>query len=541
MLPAGLESANLARKTQLLTLLSFAAVGLPIALGHDGTRLLQLVILSLPGWLWLVFRPARTRHYRTLQACIVAGSGALFILDGSIRGFITSAYQASPAGAMVLTAISNTSAQESWEFLVMHWPSLAAWKGLTLACLLLLGWALWQWRHLPPHTMPKHKWSLCVQFLLLAVVVLALAHKPWRKYHPVAFWSSWATEVHTLRDNRLNLAQTRQHLLSAAAKQAPRLTTGSPDTVVLVLGESINRSHLGLYGYPRHTTPELENWQRTNPEKLGVFRHAWSVDASTVLALRNLFYFGQADDPQQHLLALAAAAGYETWWISNHDDLGIEQEHGKLARHIHMLNRIPGRSAQSLDAVTLPVLKQALMSTAPRKLIVLHLLGAHPYYKLRFPQTQTSFIEPDDAVDRALAKQGRSPRARNLRNNYDSAIRYHDSVLAATLDLTRQYGGRAVWVYLSDHGQDVVSKGSFAGHSNSTAEGYRIPLLLWGDSVSKIPPEIFGKFVRSDWLAYSLMDILGVAWPGQRDQKNVLNPGYEWIPPPLPIAIDFGS
>ena len=95
------------------------------------------------------------------------------------------------------------------------------------------------------------------------------------------------------------------------------------DAVVLVISESINREHLSLYGYPRNTTPELLLRQQKEADRLGVFRHAWSVDASTIAALENFFYMGPAKSEKQHLLALAAKAGYRTWWISNHDDLAI--------------------------------------------------------------------------------------------------------------------------------------------------------------------------------------------------------------------------
>jgi len=102
------------------------------------------------------------------------------------------------------------------------------------------------------------------------------------------------------------------------------LSAQSPDTLVLVISDSVNRQHLSLYGYPRPTTPKLEARSRQDSASFKVFRHAWSSDASTVASLNNLFHFGEPDSPsRQHLLALASAAGYQTWWISNHDDIAI--------------------------------------------------------------------------------------------------------------------------------------------------------------------------------------------------------------------------
>ena len=279
--------------------------------------------------------------------------------------------------------------------------------------------------------------------------------------------------------------------------------------------------------------------EQTEGDRLGVFEHAWSVDASTVQALRNFFYFGQAQ--QQHLMALAAKAGYQTWWISNHDDLAIDQEHAQLAHRVHMLNKTPGRSGVSLDESALPPLQAALQHQAERKLIVLHLLGAHPHYALRHPDKHTPFKHVKDEIFQVLKDQGRPPRVRALRNAYDSAIHYHDAVVAATLEMTRTLGQAATWVYFSDHGQEVGHVSNHVGHSVSTADGYRVPLLIWGGGIENLPSRSFTQPVRTDWLGHSVMRLLGVDWLGHMPEKDVLDKQYQWQAPHLPMVADFAS
>ncbi len=521
-----------------LSWLAPAPVLAAITLGYDGTRLLQIFVLALPAWMWLCW-PSQNRLLRGTQAAAAAVFGLIFVVDSAIRAFTQNAYDAHPSSSMIMAALANTTPLEVSEFLTMHWPSLLAWTLFVVTSLLLHAATLWFWWHTPPKHQKTTNWKKATFILLLALVVIAHASKPWRKHHPLIYWPSWMQEVTSLQTHWSNLGQQRQLLMGRARQSNIATTTESPDTLVLIISESINRNHLSLYGYTRNTTPALQALRDAQPDAFRVFKHAWSVDASTVPALQNFFYFGQADEAKQHLLALAASAGYQTHWISNHDDLAIEQEHAQMAHRVHLINSIPGRSSQSLDQSALPLLEQALQDPAPRKLIILHLLGAHPHYALRYPKGRAIFHNVTDAVYEGLKTQGRSTWVRKLRNDYDSAVHYHDAIVSETLTLTQRLGGNAVWVLFSDHGQEVGGNSDRAGHSDTTADGYRIPLLVWGSPMLKLPEQTFRQPVRADWLGHSLIKLLRLEWPGYRPEKDVLDLRYQWTDPKLPVQINF--
>ena len=520
--------------------LALSALLVALMLAYDGKRLFQVLVLALPAGLCLCW-PSRNAQLRALQALFAGSMGLVFIADGAIRAFLLEVYGASPASAMVMTAVANTTSQEATEFMAMYgasvWLSLFFVTVSLTALTVSLGW--WWRRPWPPLKIAG--WRLGAMLLLLTLMLLSLAIKPWRQHHPVVFWPQWVADVSSLRDQWADLGEQRSRLLANAQTQNPMVTKEAPDTVVLVISESINRRHLSLYGYPRDTTPQLMLLQQTETRRLGVFRHAWSVDASTIAALRNFFYLSHPESAQQHLLALASTAGYQTWWISNHDDLAIDQEHAQLAHSVHMLNKTPGRSGQSLDESTLPVLAAALQDKAPRKLIVLHLLGSHPHYQLRHPQERVPFDKVKDPIYQGMKEQGRSARVRHLRNDYDSAIHYHDIVVAATLDMTRRHGKKAAWVYFSDHGQEVGHAGEHVGHSAVTADGFRVPVLLCGDAIEGFPSSTFSQPVRTDWLGYSVVRLLGIDWVGHVPQQDVLDQRYQWKPPALEMVADFRS
>ena len=512
-----------------------------LALAFDGTRLLQVLVLTLSAWLWLA-RPLRRDRARAMQALAAGAVAVAFLADAAVRSFILRTWGALPDSTMVITALANTGGTEASEFLLAYWPDLLQQTALLLFSAVLLGVLLRRWWIASAAAAQPSRWRVAAIAVLLLVLLAALAIKPWRKYHPFVFWPLWAQQVADTRAQWERAHVQRAELKQRAAAQAPALVPASPDTLVLVISDSINRAHLSLYGYARQTTPQLDRRRQQEAGTFKVLRHPWSADASTVTALANFFHFGEPSSPSRnHLLALAAAAGYQTWWISNHDDLAIQRQHAELADRQRMLNKVPGRSAASLDHAVLPELERALRSGPGRKLIVVHLLGAHPHYRLRHPPDRAPFRHARDAVYRQLESSGRSTWTRQLRNDYDSAIHYHDSVVDRTLELTRTHGGRAGWIFLSDHGQEVGSVSDHAGHSASSPDGYRIPLLVWGAAAQGVPDELHRLPIRADWLGHSLTRLLGIAWTGYRPERDFLHPGYRWTPPPHPVRVDYLS
>jgi heptose-I-phosphate ethanolaminephosphotransferase len=259
-------------------------------------------------------------------------------------------------------------------------------------------------------------------------------------------------------------------------------------------------------------------------------------------SLSGIFSFGAMGQSapaanSQHILAMARAAGYRIWWMSNHDDIAIDQQHAQFAHTVEMINRQPGRGSARLDSELLDDLEEALSDPAERKLVVVHLLGAHPDYRRRVPEGMRPFDAGDDAVEAQMINDGRSLWVREMRQAYDAAIRFHDGVVTQTARLTRQHArskGQAAWLYLSDHGQEVGHSVNRTGHSAATEAGYRIPALVWRNS-APMPAQAQERPFRADWAGWLLMDLMNVRWDSMVRTRNVLGEAYVWEPPPLPL------
>jgi heptose-I-phosphate ethanolaminephosphotransferase len=528
------------RKAWLATGVFAATLFTLIALGHDGRRVLQMAVLALPVLVWMAWPVSRPWLLR-LRLAIVWGWAMAFAVDGVLRAYLLETYEAAPDSSLVLGAAANTNARESAEYLSMQWRTLLVWSG-ALAAAGFVFWRCLRRADTGSSAEPRSRGAVLLLAVLVALTSAAYLSKPWRRLHPTVFWVQWSRSVHTLRDGWADQQQERTALLARARASAPTIALAGPSTLVLVITDSTNRDNMGLYGYGRATTPRLQALKARLQDQMLVLRNAWSADASTLPSLHNIMKFGQPDGPgTQHVLALARAAGYKVWWMSNHDDIAIEQEHARLADVVEMVNRVPGRAGASLDGELLDCLREALEDPTERKLIVVHMMGAHPHYSLRFPVGENPFDDQDDAVEDGMEDKGRSAWVRKFRQEYDSAILYSDFVVAETLHLTRSAGrqdGRRAWMFLSDHGQEVGHGGNHAGHSPQTASGYRIPAVVWRDGPAD--PDSAGiqsRPFRADWSGWTIADLLHLRWPGGETDRNALRGNYRWVAPKLPVAV----
>jgi heptose-I-phosphate ethanolaminephosphotransferase len=507
--------------------------------GHTPMRAMQLLLLLLPGVLVLLL-PARTRLRHRLRLAFVTIWVTMFLLDGAVCAFLLETYGAALDSAFVTAAVANTSWRESSEYARTFKPVLAGWAVALAFCVPgALAFASLGNRSRRPSSA-----AIVLLGALLALSSLAYVSKPWRKFHPAVFWTSWGHTVTALRDNWQRQEAVRARGLQLAAGLRPVVVGDRPSTVVLVLGESINRDNMSLYGYARATTPALDRLKQELGDSMLVFRNAWSVEASTLPSLEQLFALDKDNDDGEdpHIVALARAAGYRTWWISNQDDIAIDQLHARQAEVVENINRSPGSSGGGLDEHLLDKVQAALADGARRKFIVVHLMGAHTHYRLRYPNGADAFVEKD-AVDLQMRAAGRSWRVGMQRKEYDSAVRYHDTVLARLLDLVRAgspQGGeeRRALMYLSDHGQEVGHSADFSGHSRTTPAGYRIPAFIWHNRPGSIDPGVGRRAFRSDWASWVVADLLQLDWRGRETRYNVLSPDYRWQAPKLPVAIN---
>lgn len=513
------------------------------AFGHDQIKTAQMLTLALP-FLLILLLPIANKRYFQLRKLIVCTALISFVMDSVLRHFISEAYQAAPDSSMVLSAVANTSLLESTEFVasyataIIHLLFISAFAiGLVI---ILINAASASQENAAQFQM-KTLWLKALLVLAILLCVIGYASKPWRKLHPLFFWPRISLVAIELRTSWHDLRAQRQQQLKFAQSLQPIVDNSESSTVVLILSDSLNRDNMSTHGYHRPTSPRLLELTKRMPEHLINFRYAWSVEAATLASLESFFYLDTPSAKPVHLLALAKAAGYHITWISNHDGQAIEQEHARFADHLEMLNNIPGRDSHSSDSSTHQPLSAALSRPVQRKLIVVHMLGAHPQYKMRYPENANAFADVTDKVARDLEKQGRSNWLIEKRNEYDAAILNHDTQVVKTLELTQQALSetqRGAWIFVSDHGQEVGHSRNHAGHSASTPAGFRIPAFIWNKHPpAQANPAFAQRPFRLDWLGWTMLSLMDIRWNGQQTSKDILSQEYQFKNPKLGIPI----
>lgn len=492
------------------------------------------VFLVLP---WMRERP----HWFSRAALVIIG---VFFLDAAIKGFLRDYFGLRPNPILVLQAIFNTNPAESSEFFRHNGRDLGEALGL-----LLLAWTgLWlgeRWLRRREQGQPAAPWrwrGRAAVGCLLTVFVALHFNPTMAKENPLLFWP-----IRYL-DYREQLAQAASMEADVARNMAHRsdwqVRYAGPErnTVVWIIGESLNRANMSLYGYERHTSPTLEAMRK----ELIVFRDVVSSEPATMASLMKMLTPADLNDPQAwnrkpDVLMLAREAGFRIHWLSNQPPndgwLGLVS---RRADEQVFINKGAGRGENNFDGNLLPALDTALHDPSPKKLIVVHLLGAHPTYRLRYPEQMRGFQDQDeDHVDAQMRAHGRSWFLRQARTEYDNAILFHDGVVARTLDLTLDHLSQdeyGAWVYLSDHGQDVGHDADHAGHAPGTPAGYKIPALIWQNRPrAQVPADAARRSFRSDWAAWTLANLLGVDWSGELPARDVFSPLYQWQVPPLPF------
>lgn len=422
---------------------------------------------------------------------------------------------------LVVQALLNTNVEESRGFIVQYLRPLAL--HLAIAALVFAGYWFFCIRRSPDQSASgegrRKTWLFAAACLSTVILIAAHTNSSLRKANPLFYisyhYQKAAREMDTARKLREDLAGGesaailgKMHLDSASQRR----------TVVLVIGESDTRRNWSLYGYGRQTNPELEKLR----DRLLVFSDVVAADGSTVGSITRMLTAATVEQPDlwkssPTVMATARRLGYKVFWLANQGapNRGMVPILASQSDVTVFTNRGMDRGESSFDEVLLEPYRQALDDPAARKLIVVQLLGAHPAYNFRYPENYSVFEKMlDDEVAEGLKAQGRASWAILFRNAYDCAILYEDHVLARLLQgLMAKEPSSSAWLYVSDHGQDVVHHSDFSGHNREAREQWEVPLVLWRSPDSARLPDAAALTARpyqNDVLDHTLLGLLGI-------------------------------
>lgn len=255
--------------------------------------------------------------------------------------------------------------------------------------------------------------------------------------------------------------KTPEDLDEYRTKPSLSIIGDQPEKVVLIIGESLTKSHCSTYGYELETMPKLDSLIELS--QVISFSNVVAAHHTTVEAMEKIMTTFDGTDTSVewfrclYLMDLMQAAGYSTCWISNQSSSGLaDNVVSKLAalseKVVWVGESLSGAFKHDYDELVLPEVQSAIIS-GQKQFIVVHLMGQHEDFKDRYPSNWQHF-EPQDINDWRT----------HWISQYDNAVLYNDYIVSSIMKMFEPYVSAVL--YFPDHGLDIfVSDDSYAGHA----------------------------------------------------------------------------
>lgn len=499
----------------------------------------QAIVMSI---LWFIPVLLFPRFSRPITAAI----GLLLWLTSLVSIAYFCIYGQEFSQSVIFTIFESNPA-ESQEFIAQYfvWWMIPVFLAHTLA-----GWLLW--RNVKVFEMPAKKALWVSGLIIMALIIYPLLkykfidHDPVDlvveklqvRFEPAVPWQLVIGYVQ-YREQLANM----QALLKGNAQIPPLQNLQDknadlPATLVLIIGESTNRQHMSLYGYPRKTTPLLDAMK----DELLVFKQVIGPRPYTIEALQQVLTFADQQHPDLYLtkpsiMNMMRQAGYKSFWITNQQTMTKRNTmlttFSKYTDKQVYLNNTRLQNSRQYDGDVLAPFAEALQDPAPRKLIVLHLLGTHMKYKYRYPDEYIHF------KDNANLAPVLSKNKVEVINSYDNAVLYNDFVVSNIIKIYEKSRQNGFLVYFSDHGEDVYEAPGYdvlgRNEASPTLPMYAVPFLLWmtPDWRAKMPEinnDVLERPYSMSHFIHTWADLAGLQFSDYEPHKSLINKEFEALP-----------
>lgn len=255
-----------------------------------------------------------------------------------------------------------------------------------------------------------------------------------------------------------------------------------PKNIVVIIGESVSKTHSSLYGYDHETQPCLTQMR----DSLLLFKEATSPDITTVNSIRAMLFNPLSKGEQWYektsLMTYLKTAGYKTHWISNQASSGLVDNHvANMARLcdtvVFVGSKISGAHHFDYDEILIEETQNIINNKTDKyNCYFIHLLGCHEVFTKRFPPSFTYFHIQDYDVFLSDDKK-------QILADYDNVLRYDDYVVSSLLKLFSSE--EAIAFFGPDHSLDMYETDTnYYGHARlndeaSIAYGRAIPFIVY--------------------------------------------------------------
>lgn len=305
----------------------------------------------------------------------------------------------------------------------------------------------------------------------------------------------------------------------------------SPTHIYWIIGESYNKHHSSLYGYPLPTSPQIS--KEVESGNLILFNHAVTPSSATDEVMRLIFSPHQDMDNTQWtetplLPAIFRKNGWKVSYLDNQTTL-LHGDQKWDTGNAFFLNSplISNYNFDYRNSSTYPYDLEMVKAELPaivghdstkNQFAIFHLMGQHMQASKRYPKEYEHFRIEDYNYRKDLTEAQKIDVA-----HYDNATRYNDKVISEIIS-SLQPTEDAIVIYHSDHGEEIHDYRRQYGRTleprnpNIDRNIYEIPFIIYTTpAFRKRHPRLYDRLcsdadrpINIDTIANYLMHIAGI-------------------------------
>lgn len=276
-----------------------------------------------------------------------------------------------------------------------------------------------------------------------------------------------------LPNDKKNIKQYEKYTINYTQKN-------EPINIVFILGESVNANHIGLLGYKRNTTPNLEKLSK-NDENF-IAKKAISSSVLTKVSLPMMMNISYNHDDinhitqgQTHLFKLAKKAGFKTYYISDQTDAEATAMAPNYIDVLYTKESYPLKADEIGDMILLEKLNEHINEfKSGKNFIILHQRNAHSPYENGYRGYKSGGglfdVDKNDNINYKI-------------NSYDNAMIFNDYLISTIFEKFKNISNSPTYlIFTPDHGEAMGEKGlddkSEWGHAFLSKNVANIPLFV---------------------------------------------------------------
>ena len=420
---------------------------------------------------------------------------------------------------IIIKSIVNTDANESMEFFSQYKFYLL--KHIAIATI-----AFFSYYYIYFKQKSISSFSKKALIVFLTLFIISQLNPTTRRNNPFVYFPYYYKKYQKeLAATKAYMNKFKQNINQA--KIDAKYTGEAKNTLIWVIGESNTRRDWSLYGYKRDTNKFLKKYK----DKIYLFKNIYAGAPITIPAFKLMLTKANRQNrdwlKSMDILTLARSVGYKLFWISNHssDTRGVINVFAKSCDSFNMTNKGGSRNEGSYDESVLKPLKSALDDKSAKKLIIVHLLEAHPAYHFRYPKSFKHFGK--DKVYKELSIK-RSFWALFFRNTYDNAVYYSDYVKSKILEMAiaANRDNSISLLYHPDHGEDVLFHSNYAGHNQNAIEQWQIPMFLYSKKLT-LNEHILNREYQLDEVDNLVLNLLKIKTKYYDSKNDILSGSFK--------------